>query len=158
MSYTFQPIDEVAAWIIVHWHYEPPYDYYNTPAEEIEAAVRNMLDPANAYHIISDEHGYLVGSCCFGEDAQVSGGDYQLDALDIGLGMRPDLTGQGRGAAFFAAICEFAQRQFHPRHLRLTVASFNKRARHTYERAGFLQIQRFRSRYDGRIFFVMIKS
>jgi [ribosomal protein S18]-alanine N-acetyltransferase len=158
MVYIFRPIDKMTARIIAHWRYDPPYDYYNTPAEEIEAAVANMLNPANAYHTIYDEQGDLVGSCCFGEDAQVSGGDYQLDALDIGLGMRPDLTGQGRGDAFFTAICDFAQRQFRPRRLRLTVAAFNGRARRTYERAGFCQTQIFRSRYDGQMFLVMIKQ
>jgi len=158
MLFTFRPIGKMTARIIVHWRYEPPYDYYDTPAGEIEAAIVNMLNPANAYHNIYDEHDELVGSCCFGIDAQVSGGDYQADALDIGLGMRPDLTGQGRGNAFFTAICDFAQQQFRPRRLRLTVAAFNERARHTYERAGFRQTQTFHSLYDGQTFIVMIKQ
>jgi ribosomal-protein-alanine N-acetyltransferase len=104
-------MDEASAREILTWRYEPPYDIYNADPDEAESFIQALLDPGNAYHTFTDEHGNLVGYCCFGADARVPGGDYGADALDIGLGMRPDLTDQGRGFAFFAAIVDFARRR-----------------------------------------------
>ena len=83
----------------------------------------------------------LAGFVCFGAEAQISGardaGLYGADALDIGLGLRPDLTGHGLGDAFVAACVGHARRTRHPAALRLAVAEFNQRASRVYERAGF---------------------
>ena len=111
---TFKPMDEPSAREILTWRYEPPYDIYNANPGGADAFVQALLDPAYAYHAIADECGELVGYCCFGADARVPGGDYGTDALDIGLGMRPDLTGHGRGPVFFEAILDFARRTFAP--------------------------------------------
>ena len=52
--------------------------------------------------------------CSFGIDAQVPGGDYSAQALDVGLGLRPDHTGQGLGVTFLGAILAFAQERYSP--------------------------------------------
>ena len=55
--------------------------------------------------------GDLVGYCCYGLDAQVPGGEYLINmpaVLDIGVGMKPNLTGAGRGHDFVSAILEYA--------------------------------------------------
>jgi hypothetical protein len=44
-----------------------------------------------------------IGFCCFGPDAQLRGGDYHEPALDVGLGLRPDLVGKGLEVAFPAS-------------------------------------------------------
>jgi RimJ/RimL family protein N-acetyltransferase len=79
----------------------------------------------------------MIGFCSFGSDGQVPGGDYSDDALDIGVGMRPELTGQGKGADFFGAILGYALGTLNPELLRLTVAKFNLRALKLYENFGF---------------------
>jgi ribosomal-protein-alanine N-acetyltransferase len=91
---TFNPMDEASARLIPEWRYDAPYDIYNVAPGDVEKEMQLLLDPQNAYHTITDEHGDLVAYCCFGLDAQVPGGDYSAAALDIGLGVRPDLTGQ----------------------------------------------------------------
>lgn len=65
--------------------------------------------------------------------------------MDIGLGMRPDLTGQGTGYTFVSSILKFAQSQFKAKLFRLTVAQFNKRAIAVYKKLGFEPVMAFPS-------------
>jgi ribosomal-protein-alanine N-acetyltransferase len=155
---TFQPMNEASAREILTWRYEPPYDLYNEDPDKAEPFVQALLDPAYAYHTITDENGELVGYCCFGADARVPGGDYTADALDIGLGMRPDLTGQGHGPAFFSTILDFARRTFAPQALRVTVAAFNQRAIRVYEKAGFEHEQAFQRSGDSMEFVILVRQ
>jgi ribosomal-protein-alanine N-acetyltransferase len=69
--------------------------------------------------------------------------------VDIGLGLRPDLTGRGLGLPFVLAGLEFARERFAPEGFRLTVAAFNERAILIYERAGFRGIETFTHRTNG---------
>ena len=157
MSLHFEPMDEAAARAIHTWRYEPPYDVYDLAAGPAEDLVRAFVDPQNAYHAIRDEGGELVGYCCFGPDARVPGGDYERQALDVGLGVRPDLTGQGRGAGFVQAVLDFAESRWAPAAFRVTVAEFNRRARRVWEQAGFRQVQRFGRRADAMPFVVLVR-
>ena len=62
-------------------------------------------------------------------------------AVEIGLGLRPDLTGRGLGAAFTAAAIQLAHDRGAER-VTLAVAAFNLRAITVYERAGFVETGR----------------
>ncbi|MBA3532366.1 MAG: GNAT family N-acetyltransferase [Ardenticatenales bacterium] len=137
MPYHFDPLTESDARAILSWRYEGPYSFYNTPSEDMEEDVRYFLEPQNRYHAIRNDAGTLIGYCCFGEDAQVQGGDYQRAALDVGAGMNPVLTGQGRGYEFMVTILEFARHAFAPPRFRTTIAAWNQRALRMTERAGF---------------------
>jgi [ribosomal protein S18]-alanine N-acetyltransferase len=96
VAYTFRKMTAIQAREILMWRYTGLYAAYNIDEAMLEEGIAVMLDPRNAYHAIYDGT-MLAGFCCFGEDAQVLGGDYSLpDTLDIGLGMRPELTGKGR--------------------------------------------------------------
>jgi [ribosomal protein S18]-alanine N-acetyltransferase len=141
----FRPMDAVAARSVHGWRYEPPYHIYNLGAEELGELIAFLIDPANRYYRMDDEAGELVAFCCFGRDAQVPGGAYPDDALDIGMGVRPDLNGRGLGASFATAVIEFAERSFQPAALRVTVAAFNLRAQRVWMRHGFRAEQSFLS-------------
>lgn len=156
MSLHFQPMDEATARAIHGWRYAPPYQIYDLAAEPVEDLVRAFLEPQNAYYAIRDEEGEVVAYCCFGPDARVPGGDYGPDALDVGLGVRPDLTGQGQGAAYVQAVLDFAHRRWSPPAFRVTVAEFNLRAQRVWEKAGFRQAQRFGRSTDGMPFVVLV--
>lgn len=158
MRLHFKPMNEADARVAANWRYEPPYDRYNFDSADIEELVPFFADPGNAYYSISDDAGELIAFCCFGFEGRVPGGDYSRDALDLGLGVRPDLTGQGRGPAFVAALIDFAQRTFAPSTLRVTVAEFNGRALRVWERAGFTPVQRFPSRRDATPFVILIRE
>jgi len=158
MPFTFQPMDEASARAILAWRYDAPYTLYNADPGNIEEDVQVFLNPQNAYYSITHEHGDLVAYCCFGAEARVPGGDYGADALDVGMGVRPDLTGQGRGLTYITAVLGFARRTFAPRGFRVTVAEFNERALRVWERAGFRPVQTFRRAQDGRAFVVLSRG
>jgi ribosomal-protein-alanine N-acetyltransferase len=114
--------------IVAAWHYEPPYDFYDFEADPEDLA--EILDPvqrAGDYHAVELD-GELVGFFSFKRHG---------DAVEIGLGLRPDLTGRGLGPAFVEAGMDHARTAFDPEELWLDVATFNDRAKKVYERAGF---------------------
>lgn len=156
MQFRVTRMTATAARAIIHWRYAEPYALYNMGSSDEAADVRYFLDVVNDYHAIHNELGELVGFCCFGREAQVPGGDYAADALDVGLGMRPDLTGQGLGPALLAAILEFAVHEIGPTRWRATVASFNTRSQRIFTKAGFQPVQTFLSRSEAPLAFVVL--
>ena len=143
--YRLRPTTRSDADLFCTWRYGGLYAMYDQ-RPELRA---NYLEPSFRYHSVAAKGGALVGGCCFGADARVLGLNYDDSALDIGLGMAPAVTGQGKGADFVAAIVEFATRSFQPAALRLTVAAFNRRAVIVYERNGFVELGRHQLRRYG---------
>lgn len=147
MQLTFAPLTEADAHEILSWRYEEPYAVYNIAAEP--GTDSELLDPRSPHFAAHDEQGRLAGFFSFGTSAEVE--EYAAPALyrdddvlrqgvlSVGLGLRPDLTGQGKGVglAFVNAVLDFARRRFQPNAFRLYVMSFNERAIRVYERAGF---------------------
>lgn len=156
--YTFRPMDAAAAHQIATWRYPAPYELYSHDPDEIDETVRWLLTPDYHYYSVWDEGGDLIGFRCFGEDAQVPGGDYSADALDMGGGLRPDLTGRGLGASVMEAAFEFARRRFTPAAFRATVAAFNARALRVCERVGYRQVHRFEHPATGQPFIVLLRE
>jgi [ribosomal protein S18]-alanine N-acetyltransferase len=110
------------------WHYDPPYDFYDATSDPDDR--EELLDPRrrkDAYFSVFDD-GVLVGFFQFEREGT---------RVDIGLGMRPDLTGRGLGGEYLRAGLEFARRRYSPERFMLSVAMFNERAILVYERAGF---------------------
>jgi [ribosomal protein S18]-alanine N-acetyltransferase len=144
LRFTLEPISPTDARAISRWRYEEPYSIYDGDPTSVDA----LLQPRFSYHSVYDEHGDLTGYFCFGEDAQVASGKrlgvYEAEpALDMGLGMRPDLTGMGLGEEFVLAGLRFARETYSPPAFRLTVAAFNRRAIRVYERVGFEIVETF---------------
>lgn len=123
------------------WRHPPPYDVYDIPGP-VDKAVGYFLRPSTNCHVIVEDDE-VAAFFTFGSDARVPGGDYSTPARDIGLGMRPELTGQGRGRSFIDAVVEFARVGDMP--LRVTIAVANLRAIRVWSNAGFREVQRFAS-------------
>jgi GNAT superfamily N-acetyltransferase len=151
-------MNELHARAIAGWRYDPPYDIYNVRPGDAKGTVQVYLDPEYAYHAILAAEGELVAYCCFGVDAQVPGGDYHAPALDVGLGVRPDLTGQGQGGLYVQAVLEYARCAYSPPAFRVTIAEFNKRALRVWAKAGFQRVQRFGRKQDGWPFLVLVRQ
>jgi ribosomal-protein-alanine N-acetyltransferase len=157
MDFTFRPMDRASAQEILAWCYDEPYDLYDLGTGDVAQTLQVLLDPQYAYYIIEDGEA-AVAYCCFGLDAQVPGGDYSQPAVDVGLGVRPDLTGQRQGSVFVEAVLDFARRTLSPERFRVTIAAFNARARRVWAKVGFQQTQVFRRRTDGMDFVVMVRQ
>lgn len=122
---------------ILNWSYAPPYDFYNN--ELSQEGLDELLN--NQYLAVIDQDENLIGFYCIGQSAQVPKGNefgvYEKRMVDIGLGVRPDLTGKGFGSEIFRFILEGIHKTTNLSTFRLTVAKFNKRAIRLYENFGF---------------------
>lgn len=157
MSLVFTPMTEADARAILAWRYEGQYAVYNSP----EAALGpdfdpliELLDPGSPYFAVRESidaadapslgfFGY--GSACEMGAAETRGlaTPYLLrpdGSATIGLGLRPDLTGQGRGLALVEAGLDYARDHYHPSLFRLYVFEWNQRAIRVYQRAGFVAV------------------
>ncbi|HET8626550.1 MAG TPA: GNAT family N-acetyltransferase [Thermomicrobiales bacterium] len=117
------------------------YDWQGDPDD-----LAGFLNPRNwpgRYWAVHDERGALVGFFQFERD----GG-----TIEVGLGLRPDLTGRGLGAAFVQAGLDFARRHYAPERFTLRVATFNRRAIRAYERADFVSGRVFTQATNGGLY------
>ncbi len=115
------------------WRYPDEYAMYNLALAPllVATALRGPLSALTgvAYYAVASDADALVGVFSLIR----RGGD-----VEIGVGLRPDLNGQGRGLAYVCEGLEVARRRYHPQTFSLHVALFNRRAITVYERAGFL--------------------
>lgn len=157
MKFSFSKMTEPDALEILSWQYDEPYDFYDPAANELGKDVATLVEPTNLYLAVRNAEDDLIGYYCFGGEAQVSGGDYSEDALDIGGASRPDLLGTGMGEMFVRVAMDFGKMFFNPDKFRATIAAFNTRALHMCEKAGFVWTQQF-TREDGMQFVVLVKE
>jgi len=135
-EYKISPLSEDNAREIITWQYEPPYDLYDLAPENLPG----LLNPDYRYHQVLNDDGILVGYCCFGIDAQVPGGEYLKDepeVIDIGVGMRPSLTGQGSGTTYVREILDYCFVTYRPEVFRASIARFNQRSLNTFQNLDF---------------------
>jgi ribosomal-protein-alanine N-acetyltransferase len=133
-TFHFTQLSQEDAEAIAEWRYPEPFSFYNWTADPND--LRELLDPSlrgDAYWAVKDDAGELVGHFSLKPKEERT--------LEIGLGLRPDLTGRGLGGAFLAAGLAFARERFAPERFVLAVATFNERAIKVYERAGFAPVR-----------------
>lgn len=137
------PLQADDAAVLDAWRYEPPYDFYNGEDEPVKNPER--------FFLARDDAGDVLGFYYFEE---------RPDAVEIGLGLRPDLTGRGLGLQFFLDGVSFAKHTFGEKRVVLNVAAFNDRAITVYRRAGFRETGRHMRRFDrwGEVEFVEMEE
>jgi len=104
---------------IAAWRYPGEYSFYDADADPDD--LTELLDPAAGFLVVK-----LAGR-----------------VAEIGLGLRPDLTGLGLGESFVNACLRFAATALGAESYTLAVAAFNRRAIAVYERAGFRKVEYF---------------
>lgn len=134
--YSFQLItQEQAEEIAFNWHYDGKYAFYNMEADEED--LTEFLDRdkrADSVYAVT-ENNRLIGFFSIHQE--------ENDTIDIGLGLRPDLTGQGLGYTFLATGITYIKERFSPAFITLAVAVFNDRAIKLYKKAGFKEAATF---------------
>jgi [ribosomal protein S18]-alanine N-acetyltransferase len=144
VRFEFSKMRDEEAQEIARWRYVPPYDFYDSVSDPDDLA--ELLDPrrrGDDYFSAIDEKGALVGLFQFKRDGKV---------VEVGLGLRPDLTGKGLGRGFLLAGLDFARRSFSPDVFRLSVATFNERAIKVYEGVGFVHRRTYRHETNGGVY------
>lgn len=140
---------------MLSWQYPTPYDVYNFREDSFQTNLSYLLDPQNAFFAILDHNQTLVGYCSFGADGQVPGGDYSAQALDIGMGIRPDLVGQGQGKRYALAVVRHGAQRYQTNQFRVTIAAFNQRAQRVWQSLGFEPVEVFYKTNSREKFIVM---
>lgn len=136
------------------WRYEGQYAVYDLHVTDTEAEIANLIDPAQHFFAIYVEDTF-IGHAVFHAEARVAGGDYTANALDVGAGMRPDWTGQGKGASIIGAILDFAQVHYRTCKFRATIAAWNQRAQKATIANGFVPVSRFKATQSGKEFIIL---
>ncbi len=133
-----------------NWKYDGEYSFYNMTEdpEDYEEIISPERRKDNYYSVF--ENKILIGFFCFFEDGNF---------IEIGLGLKPCLTGQGKGRRFLNEILLFIRNKNSNKRVRLSVAKFNKRAIKLYEKVGFVKSKEKKIRSNGGIYdFVIMEK
>ncbi|MDN6640689.1 MAG: GNAT family N-acetyltransferase [Tetragenococcus sp.] len=124
---TQKEADEIAD----YWKYPEPYDFYNMTADKED--YDEIVDPlARGDKFFSITKGQeLIGFFCIFPKEPATG------EIELGLGMKPELTGKGLGEVFVELIVEYLQANYLDQVIWLSVADFNQRALKVYKQVGF---------------------
>lgn len=145
MEYAFEFMtQEQAEEIAFNWHYDAEYSFYDMEADKEDLA--EFLDTkkrGDSYFIVTKDND-IIGFFSFNIVA--------IDTIDIGLGMRPDLVGNGNGLGFIGAGLEYAKSKYTPQKITLSVATFNQRAIKVYSKFGFEDLDTFMQDTNGSSF------
>ncbi|WP_099159148.1 GNAT family N-acetyltransferase [Virgibacillus ndiopensis] len=145
MTYKFRIMtQEQAENIAFNWHYDNEYSFYDMEADRED--LKEFLNPGtrgnSMFAVTKDDE--LVAFFSVNKVADKT--------FDIGLGMRPDLTGRGMGLEFLKEAMNLVQSEYEPKKITLSVAAFNQRAIKLYRKFGFKDIGTFMQDTNGSTF------
>lgn len=141
--FLIRPMTAADAQAVAGWRHPGIYSFYDANADPADLA--ELLDPAGwgMRFFAADVGGELAGNLVF---------KLSDDGIaEIGLGLRPDLTGRGLGLPFLRAAMGYAEQAFGATGFTLAVAAFNHRAIKVYERAGFSETDRYMHATNGAL-------
>ncbi|MDU1846287.1 MAG: GNAT family N-acetyltransferase [Niallia nealsonii] len=145
MTYTLQPItQEQAEEIAYNWHYDGKYAFYDMEADEEDLAEFLDNNKRNDSIYAVTEKKQLIGFFSIYQE--------ENNTINIGLGLRPDLTGQGTGYTFLTTGINYIKERYSPAFISLAVATFNTRAIKVYKKAGFKETTIFMQSTNGAEF------
>jgi RimJ/RimL family protein N-acetyltransferase len=127
-EWTGEHANEVAG-----WRYEAPYDFYDLASDPADEAAMRDRTRAGHWRAVLGESDRLEAFWYF---------DWHGDVVEVGIGLRPDLTGRQLGESFLRTQLEYASHSWQPESFRLFVAAWNERAIRLYERLGFREVAR----------------
>lgn len=137
-----QLTQEHALEIANEWKYERDYAFYNADADEedYQELITPELGGENYYEVAESDQ--LIGFFCIDQNSDSK-------TIDLGLGMKPALTGKGLGKEFLSNILYYIKEKWRCEKVTLSVALFNQRAIKVYEHAGFAKKETFKMETNG---------
>ena len=144
MDYKFVPMSKLCAnEIAYNWKYSGVYSFYDMTADEDDLI--DFLEEKNwdrHYFAVLNNKGELIGYYSF---------YFEDEAMWVGFGLKPELTGIRLGATFVMAGINFVVEKFNYKmnYIMLSVALFNKRAIRTYEKIGFQLVNTYVQHTNG---------
>lgn len=122
------------------WRYPPPFDLYDSG----DAGLFLVRSPdGDGFSPAVDDAGALVAFAVLGAEARVRGQEPAPGVVDIGMGVRPDVTGRGLGARLLPQVVALAVDQGARTAVRAAVAGFNERSLALCASAGFRVVREF---------------
>ena len=145
MNYTFQTMtQEQAEEIVTNWHYNGEYSFYDMDADQEDLLEFLDAEKRSESYFVVIQNKEVIGFYSFNQITE--------DMIDIGLGMKPNLTGNGNGLEFLKDGLEFAKSKYNPKEITLSVATFNQRAIKVYKKVGFKEAGTFVQATNGSSF------
>jgi ribosomal-protein-alanine N-acetyltransferase len=145
MEYKFSIMTQKQAEdIAFNWHYDGEYSFYDMEADKED--LDEFLNPetrGNSMFAVTND-GELIAFFSVNKVADTT--------FDIGLGMRPNLTGRGKGLEFLKAAVDFVKSEYETEKITLSVATFNQRAIKVYRKIGFKDVGTFMQDTNGNTF------
>ena len=142
MIFSFQQMkQEEAKEIADNWKYSGQYSFYDTTADEED--YREFTDP------VKRGNGYFS---CYVDNklaAYYSVNIVEESKAEVGLGLKPGLTGKGYGLNFVNNVMAHISSRHSVTVFMLSVASFNQRAIKVYKKAGFKEAEIFTQNTNG---------
>lgn len=124
----FHEMTEAEKYIASDWKYEGKYTIYNNiPYEEQKKKGKGFANPKKNSFAFCDEDT-LVGFIKLYEEEK---------SVFLGIGVNPLCCGQGYGTQMLLQIETVVKELFGGKKLYLEVRTWNKRAIHCYQKAGF---------------------
>lgn len=142
-GFAVRPMTGPDALLVAGWRYPGEFAFYDADADADDLA--ELLNPeewGRRYFAVDDDGPDLVGLFVFKMSDHLA---------EIGLGLRPDLTGKGLGLQFLRAGMRYASEHLGAQSFTLSVAAFNRRAISVYQRAGFEEVEQFDHATNGGI-------
>lgn len=146
MAFDIERLDQPSAYSIANeWKYPDVYSFYDMTSdpEDYEEIMDPLLRAENYFQVLKDDR-------LFGFFVVEKNPDHNV--MNMGLGIRPELTGKGLGQAFVSEIITYIHKNYSVKMLRLGVAAFNKRAQKVYEKIGFKQTKMYDQETNGSIY------
>ncbi|SDQ24210.1 GNAT family N-acetyltransferase [Carnobacterium viridans] len=122
------------------WKYDGEYSFYDMTEdpEDYEEIISPLLRENNYFQVIKNEEffGFFVL-------------EQTVDTVDMGVGIKPELTGNRLGVQFISLILNYIKENYSVTTVRLGVAKFNIRAQIVYEKVGFTKTREYQQPTNG---------